>query len=263
MIRQALKSIQERYIANRSAEKEWEMASQAYMPMKSSVLAEFVTDIEKAYHTTDLDGLKSLKKLQGKKKTISAFSKGSKGLGSGARTETEVLVTLSGKSTFQAETDFYSSLSRNGYKWLKPTMTEKDYVVNNGFSVPMNKKMIKYFKVEDRFEVRAAAEKLDGKGKANFIKWYFDESKKLITKKLLAQIQASIAKSYKGDYDNDELFLHEIKILEVDVVRNRMSSRTSPEEREQGWLERRDIIKGMGLKFGGFIDPEDVSNLGR
>jgi hypothetical protein len=230
--------------------------------MTPSILKDFEIDVEHAYHTTDLEGLKTIKKLQGSKKSISCFTKGSAGLSQGARTVTEVLVELSGKSSFQAESDFYSALSRNGYKWLRPLFTDKDYVVNNKFTVPMNKKMIEYFGLKDRFEIRGTVEKLDGKGKAKFVKWYMDESKKLITKKLLKQIQDSISKQNHHSFNNNELFLHSFKIEGVKVVENKDDD-LRPEERKYGWEERADIIKKMGLKFTGFIKPEEISKIGR
>jgi len=263
MFRQALKSIQERYIANSSAEKEWKLASEGYMPMTPSILKEFEIDVTKAYHTTDMDGLETLKKLQGSKKEISAFFLGSEGLSQGARTLTEVVVELSGKSSFHAVTDFYSALSRNGYKWLRPLMTEKDYVVNNDFSVPMFGKMIEYFSVKDRFAVRNVVKNLDGKGKANFVKWYMDESKKLITKKLLTKIQDSISKRSHDTFNNDELFLHQFKIDSVDVVKEKISSRLDDSERQEKWNERKLSIEELGLKFGKFIEIKEISKLGR
>jgi len=259
MIRKAI-DLAEKYISNRSAEKEWKLASEGYMPMTPSILKDFEIDIKLAYHTTDLNGLRALKKLQGSKKTVSAFTKGSEGLSQGARTVTEVLVELSGKSNFQAASDFYSALSRNGYKWLRPLMTDKDYVVNNGFTVPMNKLMQEYLGVKDRFGIKTAVNDLDGKGKSQFVKWYMDESKKIITKKLLKQIQDSISKQNHHSFNNDELFLHSIKVEGVHVVQD-WNDEMRVEDRHDGWNERRDIIKDMGFKFKGFIKPEEIRKI--
>ena len=89
-----------------------------------------------------------------------------------------------------------------------------------------------------------------------------DESKKLITKKLLKKIQDSISKQNHHSFNNNELFLHNIKIEGVDVVKE-MEGDLRFDDREQGWLERRDIIKDLGLRFTGFIKPEEISKIGK
>jgi len=261
MIREAIE-IAEKYIENSSAMKEWELASKAYLPLTPSIMKELEFDVKDAYHATDMDGLKTIKRYQKSKKTISAFTKGSVGISQGARVQTEVVVRLDGKGLFQAEGDFYSSLSRNGYKWLSPLMTEKDYVVNNEFSVPMFKKMVEYFGVKDRHAIPSTVKGLSGKDKAKFIKWYMDEAKKLISKKLLKSIQKSISKSIHSTFNNDEVLLHSYEVKGVSVVEYQdLDLRYS--DREITWSENKKAVEKMGFKFDGFIKPEDIAKIGR
>ena len=260
MIREAI-TLVEKYINNSSSFKEWSMMSDGYMPLTPSIMKEFQKPIDLAYHACDEAGLKTLKELQGSKNQISTFRRGGKGIAIGARSETQFIVELKGISSFWADVDIYSQISRNGNKWLDPKMTDKDYVVNNKFSTPMRKKMIKYFDVKDRFEVKNVVSELDGKTKNKFIKWYFDEAKKLINKKLLDEIRVSIAKKHRGDWNNDEYFLHNIEILGVWVVDPGGDELESEDNERKIEAHRQYATDFLKLNYLGFIDKKDIEKL--
>ncbi len=247
---QKFKNFLEGYVDNKSAQKEWYMAARGYLPLTPSILKEFNKEVDLAYHTTGAKGLVNLTKIQGQKKTVSAFSKGDINIAGGARQLAEVLVSLSGVSGFDAEQDFNSQLSRNGYKWLDPFKTTGDYIINNKFTVKMNKKMINYLGVSTRFQITDAVDELDGKGKGDFVKWYLDESKKIINKELLDSLRDSIRKD-SGSWKNNELFLHDIKIKEVHII-----TRGEDDIKQIG-----DLIKELGLNFAGYITPKEIANL--
>lgn len=260
MIKEVINSILERYINNSSASKEWSLAADGYLPLTPTIMREFSEDVELAYHVTDEEGLKGLKKIQGQKKEISTFKRGGSGIALGARREAKFLVELSGKSSFNADKDFGSELSRNGYKWLNPISTEKEYVVNNKFSVPMKKKMVKYFRVKNRFGIVSAVTNLDGKGKQKFIKWYFDEAKKMINKKLIEEIRVAIGKKNRATWSSDEYFLGEIKIKGVKIILHGKSGKVgSPYPIE--YPEREELIEKLGLKFSGYISRDKVEKI--
>lgn len=250
---QNFKIFLQEYISNNSARKEWEMASNGFLPLTPSIMKEFEQNIDLAYHTTSFNGLKNLNKIQGQKKTVSTFRKGDMNIAMGARQVAGVLVSLSGISNFDAGKDFNSQLSRNGYKWLDPFKTTKDFVVNNEFTVKINKKMVEYFNIKDRFSIKTAIDSLDGKGKANFVKWYLDESKKLINSELLNKIKNSISKD-NSLWQNDEFFLHDIKIKEVHIIKDDVND---PRE----YPEIKDLIKELGLKFAGYITLKEISEI--
>ena len=126
----------------------------------------------------------------------------------------------------------------------------------------MNKKMVKYFSLKNRHGIKNAVEELDGKGKAEFIKWYFDESKKLISKKLLDDLRKSIAKNTSGAFNNNELFVNNIKVKGVKIIKQRGLS-MRPEDKEIMYQEREDLIKKLGFKFDGYIEEEELAKIGR
>jgi len=236
VIREVIQMI-EKYIDNPSAQNEWKLASLGFLPLTPTIMSEFEQEIDNVYHVTDEEGLKTIKKIQGHKNQISTFSRGGEAISYGVRREAQFLVKLSGKTSFNADSDFNSQLSRNGHKWLDPARTEKGKVIFNKFSMIMNKLMIKKFKVKDRFEVRNVVEKLDVKGKKQFMKWYLDTAKKLINRKLLDDIRDSINNSKKtmSGWDNDEYFLSEIE----------------------------ELIDNLGFKMDGYIYSSEISKIGQ
>ncbi len=256
MFRQAINTVFERYIDNKSAMKEWEMASHGFLPLTQTIMRDFNKPVELAYHVTDIEGLITLKGLIGQKKTISVFKRGGEGISTGARRQARFLVSVSGVSSFDAGTDFNSQLSRSGYKWLNPIMTEKDYVINNEFTVPMNKKMMEYFGVEDRFSIGSASKKLDGTGKAQFMKWYMDESKKIITKELIEKIRASISKKTSKVWSSDEFLLHEVKVREVKIVKI-----SGQDDDSMDYTPFVNEIEKLGFKFSGYVTSTEIEKI--
>lgn len=76
-----------------------------------------IEKIKLCYHTTDLNGYKTLIKLQGKNSQISTFTRGDWTVASGVDTTGGVLVELEGDSTLQIDGDAWTSLSRSGVRW--------------------------------------------------------------------------------------------------------------------------------------------------
>ncbi len=259
-----IREILEKYIDNPYTSKEWHLAAQGYMPLTPSLMKKFEENINEAYHVTDEAGIKNLKKIQGQKKQISSFTKGSEGLSQGARNEPEYLVVLSGISSFELGMDASTFLSRNGYRWLNPLeSSDSEYVVNNKFKVPIIKKMVKYFGVKDRFDLVSKVEYLKtGKEKQLFVKWFFDESKKLITSKLLKEIKKSYLKNNNYSWNNNEQLLYNIKIKNVKIIlenSQNIKNINYPTE----YPEREEYIKKIGLKFGGYITQKEIEKLGK
>jgi len=187
------------------------------MLLTPSILKDFEIFIPKTYHVTDFYEVKNIMKLQGKRIDIATFTKGSEGISMGAIADSDVFFTLERYSSFQALRYFESVLDRNGHRWLNP-LRDQDLIVNNNFSVPMKKAIIKEYNLEDRFGIPALAENMNAKEKAQFIKFYFDESKKLTTKSLLKKIKDSIAKGHTGNYDNNEILLHNFKVKSIKLI---------------------------------------------
>ena len=266
MIRKALEILEKRYVNNDFTSKEWELASKGFLPLTPSIMKNFETPIKKAYHITDLEGLEMLKKLQNQKKQIPCFTKGSEGISGGARTMGQYMVELSGISSFESPSDISSELSRNGYRWLPPMTDNGSYVIDDLFSSKIKKKMVKYFNIkgddewgiEPELQIGNIVYDLDGKGKAKFIKWYFDEAKKLITKAFITKIKKSIGNAQGDMWNNNELFVHSIKILNVKTI---VPPYDAPEE--ELYTIRKGRIEKVGVKYGGYILQNDIHTIGK
>lgn len=225
------KDLLEKYIDG-DRKKEWELMIDGYMPLTPSILKDFEIFIPEAYHVTDFYEVKNIMKLQGKRKDIATFTKGSEGISNGAISDADVFFTLEGYSSFQAIQDFESVLDRNGHRWLNP-LKDKDFIVNNKFSVPMKNAIIKEYNLEDRFDISSLVENMNGKEKAQFIKFYFEEAKKLTTKDLLKKIKESITKNYSDKYTNDEVLLHNFKVKSIKLILD--TDFEDDEYKEEAW----------------------------
>ncbi len=172
-----------------------------------------------------------IRDYQNQKKQIATFTKGSKSLGQGLMNDTDVLVELKGYTVLHSDFDLYSQLSRNGYRWIDPTGTP---LIRKIFSDKIEKKLTDYFlKIpefvdfikenglpEHKFNMkneestgiaRMFLNKLGtGKMKQEFIKFYFDESKNLINKKLIDELKKATIENFS--FSHDELLLHDYTI---------------------------------------------------
>jgi len=226
---------------------ELEMMSRYYLPLSPSILNKFERFVPKTYHVTSFAKTENIRKLQGKRKDIATFTRGSAGLAAGAIESAQILFTLEGTSSFKSEADFSSRLDRNGIRWLDAQSQEdKDSVVNNKFS-----KAIK--KVIDKKYGSVDLDSMDNKRKAEYIKFYFDSAKKIINKPFLDSLQKSLAKGINpGAYNNNEILLHNFKIKKAEIILSDMSQK----ERVEVWLRRKSDIK-----IDGYISHNEVSKL--
>jgi len=251
----------EKYMAPK-ARKEWQLMSLGYMPLTPSLLKDFEIFIPKAYHITDYNGAYNVQKLQNKKIDLATFTKGSEGISNGAITTGTVLFELEGYSGFGADLDFTSVLDRNGRRWLDATQ-DRDMVVNNKFKVPIFKKIIKKYDLKDRFDIAPMVIEFDGKQKAEFIKFYYSEAKKLITKKLLDEIKKSIAVTMTGGgYDNNEILLHNYKINKTWLIIDIDSSdeEIMDDEKEMLW---NNLMEYVDIDVDGYFQRHKIERIGK
>jgi len=240
------------YIAKKG-QKEWELMKLGFMPLTPSILKDFEIFIPKAYHVTGLFSIEKVQKLQNKKIDLATFTKGSTGISKGAIEDADVIFELEGYSSFSAEQDFESVLDRNGHRWLQP-LKDKDYVVNNKFTVPMKTAIVKKYGLNDRYEIESLVSKFDGKQKAEFIKFYIDESKKIITKTLLQEIKDSISKNYvMSGFDNNEILLHNYRIKKLYIIGD-------PEDDEEIWDRIQELAD---INVDGYMSAKEIEILGR
>jgi len=258
----------EKFINNKNAGREWEYMVQGFIPLTPSILQDFETDVDQAWHITARENLKNLKALQGKRKDIPTFKKGSSGLSYGASSGAEIIVNLTGKSSFNTKVDFFSQLDRNGHRWINPMAQQfSEYNMNNKFSVPMFNKIIKFLEKEfgiktDRFGLNNKIKKFNGKDKAKFIKFYFDTSKKMLNSKMLKLIQAEITGSYDdySSFTNDEILLHDFKINYVMTIIDSEGDEDYPYEdyEEDEILKTKKECKKLKLKYDGEMVRSDI-----
>jgi len=244
--------ISEKYAA-KGRKKEWELMIDWYMPLTPSILKDFEIFVPEAYHVTSIASLKNTIKIQGKKVDLPTFTRGSRGLSKGAIETAEVLLKVEGYSSFSADEDFESTLDRNGHRWLHP-LKDEDYVVNNKFSTKIAPIIVKKYNLDNRYSVPNMVKAMNGKEKGEFVKFYYEEAKKLITKSLIDDIKDSISRSYAGAYDNNEILLHNFKIKEIKVVDN--GDEHDVEENIQKILD-------MGIDIQGTITKHEIENIGR
>jgi len=217
--------IEEKYINDT---KEWQLMAKLSLPLSPSLLQELESDVPKAYHVTDLNGFKNLSKLQGKRKDVACFTRGSEGISKGALTNGSILAEVSGKSSFMADKDFKSKLDRNGIRWIEAygdvggEEFSRDSIILNKFSKIMEDKILHKYSIKRiEYMYNLLTDSMSGKEKGEFIKWYFDESKKIMNKSFISDVRDTIKRfrsSPRNPYSNNELFIHDIKILNVSVI---------------------------------------------
>ena len=72
------------------------------------------------FHATDLKGLQNLKKIEGKKKTISAFwAMMARYMESGVATEGGLVVEMEGDVLISSRSDIMSQVDRQGRRWVE------------------------------------------------------------------------------------------------------------------------------------------------
>ena len=263
MLKKIIQSIhEEKFIKHRYAQKEWELASKLMLPLAPSIINDFEKDIKGVYHVCKLEDLKNVIKMQGKRRDIATFSNGISGISHGTSGNADIMLILDGKTSFSAELDFNSVLDRNGYRWLN-IYSGKKYVANNKFSVKMRPKMEKYLGVY-RYQIEDTIFNMSGKDKAKFIKWYYDESKKLLTKSLLKEIADDLALGFEGGFNNDEILLHNFKIKGLYIIDSEIPDSMTDEHGKDNYLEARKMaLKKMKIPHTGIIKSSRIAQLGR
>ena len=205
---------------------------QLMIPISSSMFKRIWPDTLRAtvFHTTDGRGVKNIAKLEGKKKSISAFFEmqsrymevgvaTSGGVHSVLEMDADVLLSASG--------DVMSYLDKTGRRWtsisdLKETSrwtkfaaVEKD--LEKMFD-PLVKKYLKKGEFQENATVwelwRMAKRKVDGKTMSLIIKDYMDGMEKVIKKNIdtFSSAMLSYAKKRSTDLSWDEQVVNNIKV---------------------------------------------------
>jgi len=253
----------EKFIINDGASKELDYMANGWIPLSPSILKDFEMNIDQVWHITSRKNLGALKKLQGKRKQLPTFTTGSIGISTGAASGAEILVNLTGKSSFIGKYDFFSKLDRNGLRWLDP-MGYTDLTPHNKFTVPMKAAIVKYLEDEnfgddlDRFAISREIKGMSGKEKAKFIKFYIDTSKKMMNKKMMGIINAAIESGYKGDWTNDEVLLHDFKINYVMTIIDEGGNEMMNDADVRRTIE---LCEELKLVYDGEMNRRDIEDI--
>jgi len=232
-------------------------SSSLKIPISTSMFKRIWPDTIRAtvFHTTDLGGLKKLGKLEGRKKTISAFfSMMSRYMVTGVATSGGVVVEIDADVLISARDDIMSEVDKQGRRWVmmswfanaqlgrtgpKFGKVEKD--LNTLIKTLVNKHLPKdVTKGEHEYELWGAMKRHlhgDGKKLRLVIKDYFDGVEKVIkkNKEVMSGIFYGYAKS-KRMTDNawDEQIVNNIQIKKVHII--------SEKDDQEGAEWRRDEI---------------------
>ena len=205
---------------------------QLMIPISSPMFKRIWPDTLRAtvFHTTDADGIKSIARLQGKKKSISAFfSMFSRYMEVGVATQGGVhaVLEMDADVLLSASGDVMSHIDRTGRRWtsisdLKGTSrwtkfsaVEKD--LEKMFD-PLVKKYLKKGEFQENATVwelwRMAKRKVDGKTMSLIIKDYMDGMEKVIKKNIdtFESAMLSYAKKRSTDLSWDEQVVNNIKV---------------------------------------------------
>jgi len=228
---------------------------QLMIPISSSMFKRIWPDTLRAtvFHTTDGKGIKSIAKLQGQKKQISAFfSMMSRYMDIGVATQGGVhaVLEMDADVLLSASGDVMSHLDQQGRRWtsisdLKETSrfvkfgaVEKD--LQKMFD-PLVEKYIKRGEFQENATVwelwRMAERKVDKKTMGLIIKDYMDGMEKVIKKNIdtFSDAMLSYAKNRSTDLSWDEQIVNNVKVktahfFKLKLLRGKNS--LSPEQEE-------------------------------
>ena len=193
------------------------------------------------FHTTDLSGLKALKKIEGGKKSISAFfSMMARYMESGIATKGGIVAEMDADVIVSARDDIMSEVDKGGRRWVMMSWFEnqtrersKFGKVENDLNGLIKQLVLKHLgPILGKEDVKKLSEfdlwsnmkrhlKGDGKALSLVIKDYFDGVERIIKKnsEVMGNIFYGYAKS-KRMTDNawDEQIVNNIKIKKVHLI---------------------------------------------
>ena len=206
--------------------------NQLMIPISSSMFKRIWPDTLRAtvFHTTDGDGIKSIARLQGQKKSISAFFEmQSRYMEIGVATQGGVhsVLEMDADVLLSAKGDVMSHLDKSGRRWTSIRDLEETSRYTNfskvlrdieSFFAPLVSKYLARGEFQDYSTVfqlwSMAKRKVDGKTMSLIIKDYMDGMEKVIKKniKTFEDVMLSYAKKRSTDYSWDEQVVNNIKV---------------------------------------------------
>jgi hypothetical protein len=205
---------------------------QLMIPISSPMFKRIWPDTLRAtvFHTTDEKGIKEIKKLEGKKKSISAFFEmQARYMRTGVATQGGIhsVLEMDADVLLSAKGDIMSHLDRTGRRWtsisdLKETsrginFSKVQVDLERMFS-PLVSKYLARGEFQDNSTIwelwRMAKRKVDSKTLGLIIKDYMDGIESVIKKNIdtFSSVMMSYAKKRSTDYSWDEQVVNNIKV---------------------------------------------------
>jgi len=227
------------------------------------------------FHTTDLDGLKALKKIEGGKKSISAFfSMMARYMESGIATGGGIVAEMDADVIVSARDDIMSEVDKGGRRWVMMSWFEnqtrdrsKFGKVENDLNGLIKQLVLKHLgPILGKEDVKKLSEfdlwsnmkrhlKGDGKALSLVIKDYFDGVERIIKKnsEVMGNIFYGYAKS-KRMTDNawDEQIVNNIKVKKIHLI----TFTQTPNEKEEEIIEYVDSTNWPLKTWDASIDLE-------
>ena len=192
------------------------------------------------FHATDLKGLHKLVRMEGSKKTISAFfSMMGKYMRTGVATEGGIVVEMEADVLVSARDDIMSKVDKTGRRWVTLdffSSAARNYLGRDRFAMvvkeflKLKQDLVTKHVDKDRYNQNMWKDvwkemkdylKYDGRKIAAVIKDYFDGVEKVLKrhKKILESIFYGYAKSKRQTDDSwDEQLVNNIKIKKIHVI---------------------------------------------
>ena len=259
----------------------YDNTSSLSIPMSGPMFKRIWPDTIRAtvFHTTDLDGLKALKKIEGGKKSISAFfSMMSRYMETGIATGGGIVAELEADIIVSAKDDIMSKVDNRGRRWVElswfqnanttgPKFDKVEKDLNTLIKKLVIKHLPKYVEIagiefltkgEPEYELWIDMKrhlKGDGKKISLVIKDYFDGVEKVIKKnsKVMGNILLGYAKSKRmTDNSWDEQIVNNIKIKKVHLI----TFTQTPNEKEEEIIEYIDSQTWPLTKWDASINLE-------
>jgi hypothetical protein len=238
------------------------------------------------FHVTDHNGLGKLKRLEGGKKSISAFfSMMSRYMETGVATSGGAVVEMDADLLVSARDDIMSQVDKTGRRWVEMSWFENQTRNRSGFAaierelnVLIRGLVIKHLApIMGQTEVRSALEfylwadmkkhlKGDGKKLRLVIKDYFDGVERIIKKNkdVMGSIFYGYAKSKRmTDNSWDEQIVNNIKVKKVHLIKPSQSKidtanpdRTHPIDSYEFAKEKAEKLFGTVKEWDASIDLE-------
>ena len=239
--------------------------NQLMIPISSSMFKRIWPDTLRAtvFHTTDGDGIKSIARLQGQKKQISAFFEmQSRYMEIGVATQGGVhaVLEMDADVLLSAKGDVMSHVDRSGRRWTSIRDLEETSRFVNFSKVlidiekmfsPLVAKYLARGEFQDYSTVfqlwSMAKRKVDSKTMRLIIKDYMDGMESVIKKniKTFSEVMLGYAKKRSTDYSWDEQVVNNIKVKTAHFFKITKADSLLPEQEEliafaesEGWATK-------------------------